>query len=65
MLVVNKKLGESVQLGPDIRVKVLAVRSGNVRLGIEAPPTVEVSREQAFSANATTELVEVAAGEGA
>lgn len=44
MLVVSKKLGESVWLGTEIEVKVLAVRSGSVRLGIEAPQTVDVRR---------------------
>lgn len=45
MLVVSKKLGESVWLGPEIEVKVLAVRGGSVRLGIEAPQTVDVRRK--------------------
>jgi len=49
MLVVTKKLGESVWLGGEIQVKVLAVRSGFVRLGIEAPQAVEVLREAPVS----------------
>lgn len=52
MLVVSKKLGESVWLageppqGHKIEVKVLGVRGGSVRLGIEAPPTVSVMRDE-------------------
>lgn len=59
MLVVSKKLGESVWLGNEIEVKVLAVRSGSVRLGIEAPQTVDVRRNapadgEALKSEATT-----------
>jgi carbon storage regulator CsrA len=51
MLVVSKKLGESVWLAGElpadakIEVKVLSVRGGYVRLGIEAPPTVNARRD--------------------
>jgi len=38
-----------VWLGGEIQVKVLAVRSGFVRLGIEAPQAVEVLREAPVS----------------
>jgi len=44
MLVVSAKLGESVWMGGQIEVKVLNVRGGHVRLGIEAPKDVDVSR---------------------
>lgn len=47
MLVVTRKLGESVQIGPDITVKVTLVKKdGSVRLGIEAPKDVEISHRQ-------------------
>lgn len=42
MLVISRKLGETVRLGPDIVVKVLRVRSGQIRLGIEAPDSVVI-----------------------
>jgi carbon storage regulator len=46
MLVLTRRRGESVTIGPDIRVVVLGLKSGQVRLGIEAPPTVAVHREE-------------------
>lgn len=63
MLVVSKKLGESVWLGAEIQVKVLGVRGGIVRLGIEAPPAVEVLREAPSSGDesATTTALPQAA----
>ena len=49
MLVLTRRRGESVTIGPDIRVVVLGVKSGQVRLGIEAPPAVAVHREEVYS----------------
>lgn len=48
MLVLTRRRGESVTIGPDIRVVVLGVKSGQVRLGIEAPPAVAVHREEVY-----------------
>ncbi|MFY4729419.1 carbon storage regulator CsrA [Nitrospira sp. BLG_2] len=48
MLVLSRRRGESVTIGPDIRVVVLGVNSGHVRLGIEAPPAVAVHREEVY-----------------
>ncbi|MBS0184720.1 MAG: carbon storage regulator CsrA [Nitrospira sp.] len=48
MLVLSRRCGESVTIGPDIRVVVLGVKSGQVRLGIEAPRAVAVHREEVY-----------------
>ena len=40
MLVLHRRVGGTVQIGPDIRVTVMAVNSHEVRLGIVAPPTL-------------------------
>jgi carbon storage regulator len=48
MLVLSRRCGESVTIGPDIRVIVLGVKSGQVRLGIEAPLAVAVHREEVY-----------------
>jgi carbon storage regulator len=48
MLVLSRRCGESVTIGPDIRVVVLGIKSGQVRLGIEAPPVVAVHREEVY-----------------
>ncbi|MBX3318621.1 MAG: carbon storage regulator CsrA [Nitrospira sp.] len=49
MLVLTRRRGESVTIGPDIRVVVLGMKSGQVRLGIEAPPAVAVHREEVYT----------------
>ena len=48
MLVLTRRRGESITIGPDIRVVVLGLKSGQVRLGIEAPTTVAVHREEVY-----------------
>ncbi|HWF62821.1 MAG TPA: carbon storage regulator CsrA [Nitrospira sp.] len=48
MLVLTRRSGEGVTIGPDIRVVVLGVKSGQVRLGIEAPQAVAVHREEVY-----------------
>lgn len=44
MLVLSRKIGESIQISGDIRVTVTQVRGGRVRLSIEAPDSVRVLR---------------------
>ena len=44
MLVLSRKIGESIQIAGDIRVTVTQVRGGRVRLSIEAPNSVRVLR---------------------
>ncbi len=49
MLVLTRRRGESVTIGPDVRVIVLGLKNGQVRLGIEAPPSVRVHREEVYA----------------
>lgn len=49
MLVLTRRRGEGVTIGPDIRVIVLGVKGGQVRLGIEAPASVAVHREEVYA----------------
>jgi carbon storage regulator len=48
MLILSRKVGESLILGEDIRITVLAVRGGQVRLGLEMPAEVPVFREEIY-----------------
>ncbi|MBN1212281.1 MAG: carbon storage regulator CsrA [candidate division Zixibacteria bacterium] len=48
MLILTRKLGESITIGDDIRVSVLGIRGRQVRLGIEAPLKVVVHREEIY-----------------
>ena len=46
MLVLSRKVGERILIGPDIAVTVVRGTGGGVRLGIEAPPELPVVREE-------------------
>lgn len=46
MLVLSRKIGESIQIAGGIRVTVTDVRGGRVRLSIEAPLDVRVLRKE-------------------
>ncbi len=46
MLVLTRRPGEEIIIAGDIRVTVLGINQGNVRLGIQAPPDVRVDREE-------------------
>ena len=46
MLVLSRRQNESILLGGEIRVVIISVRNGQVRLGIEAPDRVGIIREE-------------------
>jgi carbon storage regulator len=46
MLVLTRRLGETVVIGGGIRVTVVEVSGNTIRLGITAPPAVAVDREE-------------------
>ncbi|MEP7029044.1 MAG: carbon storage regulator CsrA [Candidatus Eisenbacteria bacterium] len=49
MLVLTRKLGENIRIGDVIKITVLEVRSGQVKLGIDAPPEIKVHREEIYA----------------
>jgi len=46
MLVLTRKVNESVVIGNEVRVVVLETASGGVKLGFDAPPDVSIYREE-------------------
>jgi carbon storage regulator len=46
VLILTRKVGESVLIGDGIKVSVLAVKGNQVRVGIDAPKDVSVHREE-------------------
>ena len=46
MLVLSRKIGESIKLADDIEITVLAVDNQRVRLGIRAPRSINVRRSK-------------------
>ncbi|MGV3522709.1 MAG: carbon storage regulator CsrA [Candidatus Sericytochromatia bacterium] len=49
MLVLSRKLNESIIIGDQIEVMVLEIRDNHVKLGIRAPRDVSVHRQEVFS----------------
>lgn len=50
MLVLSRRLNESIQIGEDIEVTVIDVRGDVVRLGIEAPQKTQIWRKELWDA---------------
>jgi carbon storage regulator len=48
MLVLSRRLGESIKIGNDITVTVLSATGAQVRLGIAAPEAIPVHREEVY-----------------
>ena len=46
MLILTRKVGETIVINDTIRVTVMQVKGGQVRLGIEAPKDVSVHRQE-------------------
>ena len=48
MLVLTRRVGESIHVGEEIRLTVLAVKGQNVKMGILAPREVAIHREEVY-----------------
>ena len=48
MLILTRRVGETVVIGEDISVTVLGVKGNQIRLGINAPKDVTVHRQEIF-----------------
>ena len=48
MLVLTRKIGESINIGNSIKITVVSIDGSQVRLGIDAPKDVIVHREEVY-----------------
>ena len=48
MLVLTRNPGESLKIGNSITVRILDIKSGSVRIGVDAPKVVSVHREEIY-----------------
>lgn len=48
MLILTRKLGESIRIGDDVSITVLGVQGQQVKQGIDAPDDVAVHREEIY-----------------
>jgi carbon storage regulator len=50
MLVLTRKLGESITIDDNIKIRIEKIRGKQVRLGIEAPKETRIYREEVYAA---------------
>ncbi|AZL69235.1 carbon storage regulator CsrA [Pseudomonas oryziphila] len=62
MLILTRRVGESIRINNDITVKVLGVQGMQVRLGVEAPEEVVVHRQEVYERIQADESQEVRHG---
>ena len=48
MLILTRRVGETVMIGEDVAITVLGVKGNQVRIGIKAPKETPVHREEIF-----------------
>jgi len=48
MLILTRRVGETLMIGDEVTVTVLGIKGNQVRLGVKAPKTVAVHREEIF-----------------
>ena len=63
MLVLTRRAGESIVIGDDVRVVVLDSRGETVRLGIEAPRSVQVHRAEVYAEVQAANAAALASGD--
>jgi carbon storage regulator len=65
VLVLTRRSGESIVIGHEVVITVLEVRSDQVRIGIDAPRSVQVHREEVFRQVARENAAAVASADRA
>lgn len=48
MLVLTRRVGETIIIGGNVKIKVLGIQGGQTRIGVEAPKEVSVHREEIY-----------------
>lgn len=48
MLILTRKLGESIRIGDDIKIVISDIKGKQIRIGIEAPEDVSIHREEVY-----------------
>ncbi|NLL39953.1 MAG: carbon storage regulator CsrA [Clostridiales bacterium] len=54
MLVLSRKLNETIRIGDDIRVTLLGIEGDKIKIGIDAPKTTKIFREELLEATVNT-----------
>ena len=48
MLILTRRIGETLMIGDEVTIKVLGVKGNQVRLGVNAPKDISVHREEIY-----------------
>jgi len=48
MLILTRKLNESIRIGNEIKLTILDVKGKQIKVGVDAPPNVTVHREEVY-----------------
>lgn len=48
MLILTRRISESLQIGDNIKLTVLSIRGNQVQIGVEAPAEIPVHREEVY-----------------
>ena len=48
MLILSRRIGETICIGNDVQILVLSIKGNQVRLGVRAPKSVSVHREEVY-----------------
>lgn len=48
MLVLTRKTGESINIGDDVKISIMEIKGRSVRIGIEAPKSMIIHREEIY-----------------
>jgi len=48
MLILTRRIGETLNVGDDVQVTVLGIHGKQVRIGVEAPKSIPVHREEIY-----------------
>ena len=60
MLMLTRRIGERIMIGEEITVAILGIKGRQIRIGIAAPATIAVHREEIFERNRAKELATAA-----
>jgi carbon storage regulator len=50
MLILSRRINEKIMIGDDISISIIEIRGDQVRVGVDAPKTVKVFRQEVFDA---------------
>ncbi|MDR0629193.1 MAG: carbon storage regulator CsrA [Treponema sp.] len=50
MLILSRKVNEKIMIGEDISISIIEIQGDHIRIGVDAPKTIKVFRQEVFDA---------------